>query len=185
MIKNNKWDENLPFIVLTPHFGFVDGIDNVFRFNAFVDYALHTYNVDKDKVYMTGWSQGGLASYDYAVKHPEKIAAIISVSGGYPYGSQVPNYLCGIETIPMWLFHGNNDEVVAHGTSTAGYHRIIENCQPTVLPKLSLIDGAGHELHHSIFDLSGMAGGAQGYVFDTRYDEYDQNIYDWLLSHSK
>ena len=185
MIKNNKWDENLPFIVLTPHFGFVDGIDNVFRFNAFVDYALHTYNVDKDKVYMTGWSQGGLASYDYAVKHPEKIAAIISVSGGYPYGSQVPNYLCGIETIPMWLFHGNNDEVVAHGTSTAGYHRIIENCQPTVLPKLSLIDGAGHELHNSIFDLSGMAGGAQGYVFDTRYDEYDQNIYDWLLSHSK
>ncbi|NMP31621.1 DUF5011 domain-containing protein [Thalassotalea sp. M1531] len=185
LMQNGQWDETLPFIVLTPHFGFIDGYDNVFRFNVFVEYALHTYNVDTSRVYFAGWSQGGLASYDYTTKHADKVAAVVSVSGGYPYGNTIPREFCDIENTPIWLFHGTSDEVIAHGRSVSGYNKIIDNCQPTTLPKLTLVEGADHNLHDSIFSLSGLAGGSSNYQFDSRYDEYSPSVYQWLLSHSK
>ena len=183
LMNEGNWDNDLPFIVLSPHFGTISPANDLLRIDNFVEYAKHTYQADTSRIYMVGWSQGGLISYDYAVNFPEKMAAIVSVSGGYPYGAtSIPNDLCDAENTPMWLFHGNNDDVVAHATSIGGQSRIVDNCQPTQIPKLTVVDGADHELQHSIFDLSGLVGGSQNYTYDVRYEEYDESIYQWLLS---
>lgn len=85
--------------------------------------------------------------------------------------------------MPLWLFHGDQDEVVPSAASITGQGKIMDECQPTTIPKLSVAIGASHTLHDSIFDLSGLAGAENGHEYDARFDEYDQSIYQWLLSY--
>ena len=111
------------------------------------------------------------------------MAAVVGVSGGIPYGDRLPGFFCNVETVPMWLFHGSNDEVVSSAASITGQGRILDECQPPVLPKLSIAIGASHNLHDSIFDLTGLVNSENGHEYDFRFDEYDQSIYQWLLSY--
>ncbi|HCM04958.1 MAG TPA: hypothetical protein DIC30_03000 [Oceanospirillales bacterium] len=185
MIRDNQWDSELPFIVVSPHIGLVSPRNDHVRFDAFIEYLKHTYKIDEKRIYIAGWGYGGSIAYHYTVKFPNKIAALITVSSAYPWGDTVPNDLCDAEKIPMWFFHGNEDMEVEHKKSIASKTKITENCQPTTEPKLSIVLSVGHNLHHSIFDLTGMVGGEQEYQFDDRYDSYDQDIYSWLLNQEK
>ncbi|WP_448211681.1 alpha/beta fold hydrolase [Colwellia sp. MEBiC06753] len=187
LINQDKWDSELPFIVVSPQYGDVPGKSGIYRLNGFVEYITHTYNIDKRRIYIAGWSQGGFISYQYAATYPEKIAALLTISGSYPFSEneKIPSILCNLNNIPMWLFHGSDDEVVARGNSTSGYNRPIEHCQPTVLPKLSLVVGQGHDIANQIFDLSAMNNGDAGFSYDDRYNSYDISIYQWLLNQVK
>ncbi len=40
------------------------------------------YSVDKNRVYMTGLSAGGFATYTLAIEHPETFAAIVPDAAG-------------------------------------------------------------------------------------------------------
>ena len=60
----------------------------------------------------------------------------------------------------------------------------MDNCQASVLPKLSLVIGGEHAIHHAVLNLDALVGGRVQAVYDTRFDSYDMSIYQWLLSHS-
>lgn len=183
LLNAGKWDPNLPFIVLVPQLGNIENIDPSARINAFVDYAINTYNVDESRLYFTGWSQGGFLSFQYAIDYSDRVAAIISISGGLPVDpDNLPDNFCNIEKVPIWAFHGNIDEVVSSESSVDSIALIENTCQPKVRPRLTILEDRNHIIHHAIFNLSAMEGGSLGSVTDSKYDPYDQSIFEWLVN---
>jgi predicted peptidase len=75
--------------------------------NDLVDSLLVEYSVDQDRLYVTGLSMGGFATWDLIVRFPDKFAAAIPMSGA---GDTSKAGL--IKHIPIWDFHGAMDNVV-------------------------------------------------------------------------
>ena len=155
------------------------------RIDAFLEYAIRAYNVDTTRVYMTGFSQGGFLTYEYAMTHPLKIAAIATISAGIPFTGDVPWNFCRMAKVPVWLFHGRADDVIPFWSSARGALDIDRFCNPIFPPRLSLLEEFGHGIHHYIYNLTAMDGGELEGIYDSRFNSYDQSIYDWLLSHSR
>ncbi|HJQ68838.1 MAG TPA: prolyl oligopeptidase family serine peptidase [Blastocatellia bacterium] len=65
------------------------------------------YNVDADRIYVTGHSMGGFGSWSIAMSRPELFAAIAPIAGGgNPIGMKK------IAHIPQLVVHGDNDKTV-------------------------------------------------------------------------
>lgn len=87
--------------------------DDVGFINALIDQLIADYNIDNDRVYSTGMSNGGFMSYVLVCELPNRIAAIASVTGG-----MVPNLLNSCDpgrAIPIMQIHGTEDDVVPYG----------------------------------------------------------------------
>lgn len=67
-----------------------------------------TYSVDASRVYLIGTSMGAFASWQYLTRYPESFSAAVPICGGCD-----PNKASLVTDIPIWTFHGNNDEVVS------------------------------------------------------------------------
>ena len=65
------------------------------------------YNVDANRIYLTGHSMGGYGTWSIAPKYPELFAAIAPISGG---GN--PQALSKIKHVPEIVIHGDNDPTV-------------------------------------------------------------------------
>lgn len=63
--------------------------------------------VDPQRVYVTGLSMGGFATWDILQRHPELFAAAIPVCGGGDT-AQAPK----LKDLPLWVFHGEEDKTV-------------------------------------------------------------------------
>lgn len=73
---------------------------------TFIDQLKEEFNVDEDKIYLTGMSMGGFGTWFTAMAKPEIFAAIAPVcGGGMPWNA-------GVLTMPIWAFHGALDDVV-------------------------------------------------------------------------
>lgn len=143
------------------------------RVDAFVDYAIHHYQVDPNRIYMTGHSQGGFASWRYAVEFPNKVAAIAPLAGGF-FAGGIPGNICNASVVPVWAFHSIDDNTVRVSTGRAPIERI-ENCGPTQQPRFTTFDGLGHQSHQYVLSLQGMGNAL------TSDFPFEQNIYEWLM----
>ncbi len=77
---------------------------------AIIDEMYKRYGIDKDRVYLSGFSMGGMFTYHAATKIADKIAAFAPVSG-YLMGG--PNTKSS-RPIPIIHTHGTTDDVVNH-----------------------------------------------------------------------
>ena len=66
------------------------------------------YNVDTDRVYLTGHSMGGYGTWSIAPKHPDLFAAIAPIAGG-----GMPSTLSKIKHVPEIVVHGDKDPTVS------------------------------------------------------------------------
>ena len=74
----------------------------------FLDDVLLAYPVDPDGIYLTGISMGGAACWEFASKFPERVAAMIPISGRATPMTLFQN----LGNTPAWAFHGDTDRVV-------------------------------------------------------------------------
>lgn len=65
------------------------------------------YRVDKNRIYVTGLSMGGYATWQLAIEHPKRFAAIAPICGG-----SNPLLADRIKHLPIWTFHGVRDKIV-------------------------------------------------------------------------
>ncbi len=72
-----------------------------------VDTLATLYRVDPDRVYLTGVSAGGDLTWDLALVHPEKFAAIVPMSG-----ESDPADGARLRGVPVWGFNGGRDATV-------------------------------------------------------------------------
>lgn len=115
LLANGPWDyanrhDDFPFIILAPQME-VDADWDTERLEAWLDGALKTLPVDSRRIYLTGLSRGGQGTWDFAMAHPEHFAAVAPVSA---YSSALDHGFspCAIKGIPVWAFHGAEDDVV-------------------------------------------------------------------------
>ena len=93
-------------------FGSTSAIDDVGFLNNLIDTLSSQYNIDLDKVYSTGMSNGGFMSYKLACELSDKIAAVASVTGSMSDGqfdSCFPQ-----QSVPVMQIHGTADLVVLY-----------------------------------------------------------------------
>lgn len=65
------------------------------------------FNIDLDRVYVTGLSMGGHGAWDFISRLPGRFAAAVPMSGNAD-----PTQAERILHIPIWAFHGESDTVV-------------------------------------------------------------------------
>lgn len=88
-----------------------------------IEATISEFSVDTTRVYLTGLSMGGHGSLFLASRHPERFAAVVAICptiGGterYPfiagdsYESAIEGSASALSSLPIWLFHGENDPV--------------------------------------------------------------------------
>lgn len=95
---------------------------------AIIDEMHERYNIDRDRVYLSGFSMGGMMTYYAATRIADKIAAFAPVAG-YLMGGPNTN---SSRAIPIIHTHGTNDDVVTfNGVQTSLDAWINRNNCPT------------------------------------------------------
>ena len=117
-------------------------------------------NIDANRIYVTGLSSGGWATFNLAIAYPELFAAIVPISGYVDLYEM--DFICKIKTIPTQIFHGLLDDVVNVDFAISVYKQL-KACNSNV--KLTIFDVAGHEAWSRVYD--------------------NQEIYDWMFKQIK
>lgn len=74
---------------------------------AFIEQLKAEFDIDEDRVYLTGLSMGGYGTWFTAMARPDLFAAIAPVCGG-GMAWNAP-----VLTMPVWAFHGADDPIVS------------------------------------------------------------------------
>ena len=79
----------------------------------FVSAALERYPIDRRKLVLLGFSQGGSMAYSLALRNPERFAAIVAISSWFP--AQVAPRVAAneaLEQLPILVQHGRADDMI-------------------------------------------------------------------------
>lgn len=144
---------NFPFVLVSPLLPAEEDWD-LAKLNALLVASLKSLRVDPARVYLTGLSRGGHATWRWAAAKPWRFAAIAPVAGRGD-----PSTACNLTKMPVWAFHGDRDDVVTPEGSFA-MARAIRACGGQ--PRLTIYPDLGHN------------------SWDPAYD--DPALYLWLLS---
>lgn len=99
--------------------------------------------VDKQQVYVAGLSMGGMGTYELLRRKPRTFAAAFSICGGDNVAN-VQKY----KNTPLWIFHGEKDDIVPVVLST----RIADQLKVLGKPvKLTLYPEANHNSWDNAF----------------------------------
>ncbi len=158
------------FIVLSPQFigwPFAPDVD------AIVNYAVAHYHVDQTRIYVTGLSMGGGATWDYASYNSitaNKVAAVVPVSGAEALQTFQAQVIAS-NNLPVYATHNLNDPTVASSTTIDNIALINGSSPP---PNPAAVD--------TIFPVSGHDS------WTTTYDPAflnprigNLNVYQWML----
>lgn len=144
-----QWNESeWPFIVLFPQKPVEpkqwDEYDAAVM--AMLAKAKTEYNIDADRVYLTGLSQGGRGTWAFASKHPGTFAALAPICGAI--APLLPDDVAAnIGNVPVWAFHGLDDNVVKPEGTTQIIEAIkaLRDGKPGAAEvKMSLYEGVNH-----------------------------------------
>jgi predicted peptidase len=150
-------DPNFPFIVVSPQCHKGDTWTDVDALGAVLDEVARTCRVDRDRVYVTGHSMGGRGALDAAYKMPDRFAAVVSLAPVSPITAWAEK----LATIPLWLFHGPNDQFTPLNEVEELVHAIEAGVGH---PKLTVLPGRDH------------------YILDI-YDRPD--LFEWLAQQKR
>jgi len=134
----------------------------------FIAYAVKHYNVDPDRVYLTGLSCGAFGIWEYVAAYGDtQVAAAVPYAGnGQPAWNTAG---CGLGEVPIWAFSGALDDVVNPEGSTVPITNL--RACPGVDPdhaRLTLYPDFFHEGWDEAYS------GALG-----------DDIYSWMLNHTR
>ena len=119
--------------------------------------VLATRAVDPARLYLTGVSMGGVATWEWLIRRPELFAAAVPVCGAGDAG-----LARRARPTPVWAFHGALDEIIPLGCSeemVAAFKAAGGEALLTVYPDV------GHDSWEPAYD--------------------DPKLYEWLLAHRR
>lgn len=96
-----------------------------------------TYSCDSNRIYVTGLSMGGMATWDLLTHYPEIFAAGVPVCG-----SGDTSLAYRLTKIPIWAYHGTADTTVSFYGSESMYNAVL-NAGGSMI-ELKALDGVGH-----------------------------------------
>ena len=93
-------------------------VDDISFVKALVEFAAESFNVDRQRIYVTGMSNGGQMTMRIAMEMSDQVAAAASISALMPQQSR-----CAppAKTVPILLMHGTEDPIAPfNGGAMAG-----------------------------------------------------------------
>lgn len=109
-----------------------------------LDNVTEIYNVDLDRVYVTGLSMGGFGTWDLLMRHGARFAAGLPVCGGGD-----PTYAKLLTRIPIKTFHGSEDDAIPVTSTRIMYASIMKEGGENI--SYTEFDGAGHDVWKNIY----------------------------------
>ncbi len=132
-----------------------------YMLNPFLDQILKDYQVDQDRVYLTGLSMGGYGTWAWAMQNPQRFAAIAPMSGG---GDSNPRHVNrALKNMPIWNFHGEADPTVPISESEAMIDAVKKAGNTDV--KFTRYPNVGHDCWSQAYG--------------------NPDLYDWFLQHKR
>ena len=101
-------------------------------------------SVDQNKMYLGGLSMGGMGTFELLNRNPNTFAAAFAICGGAN-----PAIAKKIKNTPLWIFHGDMDQVVPYRYSI-GIFEGLKSQKADV--KLTLYPNVGHDSWTNAFD---------------------------------
>ncbi len=116
-------------------------------FPALLDEVLREFHVDTNRVYLTGFSNGGTASFYYGTLWPQRFAAISSLMGTGVKSPASSDDLPAknLAGVPLLLVHGDRDEIIPYTASTLTFDEM-KRVHPRVPPELHILKGREHDI---------------------------------------
>ncbi|MGB6387462.1 MAG: dienelactone hydrolase family protein [Terriglobales bacterium] len=115
------------------------------RFDAVFNDVLQRYNVDRDRIYITGFSNGGTGALYYATLWPQRFAAVVTLMGAGQCNEQIKAGLGNIRNLPLLFVHGENDPIITPDCSTTTQDAL-NDLHPAVVPELKILPKHGHDI---------------------------------------
>jgi predicted peptidase len=155
------------FVVLSPQFKEWPKPADV---NELINYAIKNFRIDEKRIYVSGLSMGGGATWEYAVNFPSRPAAIVPICGAYWSNKE---QFAGVakENLPVWAFHNEDDDVVGVG-STNAIIDFINSYSPSVTARKTIWPTGRHNSWSKATNPA------------TKECE-GKNMYEWMLTHSR
>jgi poly(3-hydroxybutyrate) depolymerase len=111
---------------------------------ALIDYAIASLPVDGNRVVLTGFSAGGVGTWNIASRYPDRISAAIPIAGN-PQGAAKD-----IEKVPVFALHATTDTVVPY---TPTKDKVDALHTSGHVAKLALVSGPSHYQFAGYIDL--------------------------------
>jgi predicted peptidase len=144
--------KQLPFILVSPQCPMSSDWSPE-HLIALIKHIGSRFSVDLDRVYLTGYSMGGFATWETACYDPDRFAAIAPLAGGGDV-TQAKRLV----NLPIWAFHGAKDETVSTKASK------------------TMVDAVRKCGGHVEFTVH------PDYGHDICWITYQDRLYDWLLA---
>ena len=103
-----------------------------------MDSLSNTENVNKNRIYISGLSNGGMGTFEMLYRRPDMFAAGVPICGG----ANPKTAKLFAKKTPVWIFHGAKDDVVHPLYSVKMVEAIIEAGGK---PKFTLYDNVNHD----------------------------------------
>ena len=158
------------FIVIAPQLPGDKPSWGVALIDEVLQHALNNYRVDLNKIHLTGLSLGSNGVYKYAylaVNEPNKLASISPIAA---WGDKTKGCIISERKIPVWAFHGDEDNVVGYASGLAMFNSIKDCITP--VPTAELI----------FTTYVGVAHNSWTRAYNTGHTYHNPNLYEWMLS---
>jgi len=165
--------ERWPFVVVMPQCpqaNYWTDPDMLSMAMAALDRETEEFHLDTEHTYLTGLSMGGYGAWELARQHPKRWASVAIMAGGifwsyeperWQQAATLPaEYARAVGRLPVWIFHGSDDNVVIERQSELMYEALQASGGRV---KLSIYQGLRHD------------------CWDRAYD--DPELPRWFLSH--
>ena len=158
------------FIILAPQFSRQPSNEEV---RSFISYALDNYRVDADRIYISGFSNGGAITCDVAAEFKSLFAAIVPIAGVSNSDISVKCKKLAEDKLPIWVFHNENDVFVSIDQSKQ-FIALLNGFKPVIPPKFTSFPAFGIYGHD-----------AWTKATNPQYRENNMNIYEWMLQYTR
>ncbi|MCF8364600.1 MAG: prolyl oligopeptidase family serine peptidase [Bacteroidales bacterium] len=131
-------------------------VDDIGFTEALIDSLAENYNIDPERIYCTGMSNGGFMSYTLACELSNRLAAIASVTGTMNVNQSLS--CAPMHPLPVMEIHGTADFVVPYNgnsfmesiPNTLNYWTDFNECnnEPIITPVADIVPGDGCTAEH-------------------------------------
>lgn len=160
MLQAENGNRNFPFVLVAPQ-SLSDSwhIDPMqAELMTFFEEVVELYNIDRDRIYVTGQSMGGIGTWALLNSYPDYFAAAAPICGRFdPAAAPV------MVDIPIWAFHGRLDKTILPEFSIDMVNAIVAAGGKKA--RLTIYEDVAHEVWWPVFKRP--------------------DIYEWFLSHNK
>ena len=152
-------NSDFKFIVASPQLASTATWFDPLSLDDFLDQILARLPmIDRERIYLTGVSMGGVGAWAWAAASPQRFAAVAPMAGTFD-----ADRACELKSVPIWAFHNDRDFVVR-----------LEKPQKVV----DAVNACGGSVKFTVFP--------NREAHDAWSAAYAKpELFDWLLSHKR